>query len=189
MTDNIPALIKAGYLARREGRSADALREFSEAVALCRQGGTPRDLIEALKGLGQIERDMGRGDAALPLYVAAVKLCRKESDALLLAHTVRHLGDIHQDAGRFDDAEPCYREALAIYRSETATGKLDLANALRPFAILQEQRANKDEAIRLWSEARDLYDAVGVREGVEEATRRLAYLSARSAPSLKPANS
>jgi tetratricopeptide (TPR) repeat protein len=93
----------------------------AEAIALCRDAGMKRELVQALKALGQIERDLGRGDAARPLYDEAVAICREEGDTLTLAHTIRHLGDIHQDAGRMELAEPCYLEALALYRSHEHT--------------------------------------------------------------------
>src|SRR5580704_10283063 len=94
------ALMEAAHLARKEHRLADAHRDLAEAVALCRQTGTRRELVRALKAFGQIERDLGRGDGARPLYEEAVALCREEGDSLLLAHTIRHLGDIFQDAGQ-----------------------------------------------------------------------------------------
>jgi tetratricopeptide (TPR) repeat protein len=161
MSDRSRILMEQAKLKRRTGRLLDAYRDFTEAVTLCRQAEAPRDLVQALKGLGQIERDLGRGDAARPLYEEAVAICRDEDDALQLAHTVRHLGDIHQDAGRLDLAEPCYREALAIYRDHPRTGPLDLANTLRPFAILQEGLGKAAQAVDLWTEANHLYAALG----------------------------
>lgn len=170
--------IARGYRARRAGRLSDAHRHFTRAVAAGRRSGSSSALVRALKGLGQIERDLGRGDAALPLYEEAVLICRGESDTLLLAHTIRHLGDIHQDAGRLGLAEPCYQEALTIYRTHGRTAPLDLANALRPLAIVQETLGQSKQAVDLWTEARDLYARLNVREGVAESTEHLARLSA-----------
>lgn len=170
--------IARGYRARRAGRSADAHRHFAQAVAGSRRAGRSSALVRALKGLGQIERDLGRGDAALPLYEEAVRICRGEGDVLRLAHTVRHLGDIHQDAGRPELAEPCYREALAIYRRDRRTAPLDLTNAVRPFAILQETLGRSDQAIDLWTEARDLYARLNLQAGVDESREHLARLKA-----------
>lgn len=96
-----------------------------------------------------------------------------------LAHTVRHLGDIHRDAGHFDLAEPCYHEALSLYRSDKRTPSLDLANAVRPLAILKENTGDFEEARRLWEETRDLYAAVNVSQGVAESSARLAPLVLR----------
>jgi tetratricopeptide (TPR) repeat protein len=151
----------------------DARRKLVEAVVLCRHAGTPRVLGQALKALGKIERDLGKGDAALSLYEEAVAIYRTEDDDLAMAHALRHVGDIHQDAGRLEQAEPCYIEALAIYRNHGQTPPLDLANALRPFAILKDQKGEVTEALRLWEEARDLYAAAEVSEGVEECSSRL----------------
>ena len=168
--------------ARRENRLADARHDLLEALALSRQANDRRALIHTLKALGQIERDLGQGDAALPLYEEAVYLCREEADPLLLAHTIRHLGDIHLDAARPALAEPCYHEALALYRAHKQTLPLDLANAVRPLAILKDDAGQVAEARQLWQEARDLYASVNIAQGVAESSRRLALLANRPTP-------
>jgi hypothetical protein len=90
------------------------------------------------------------------------------------------VGDIHRDAGAAGLAELCYDEALSIYRKHEQTEPLDLANAIRPLAILKDDAGAVEEAKRLWAEARDLYAAANVREGVAESSRRLARLEDRS---------
>jgi tetratricopeptide (TPR) repeat protein len=176
LTAEAVRLMREANRARLEDRPTDAHRDFAAAVMLCRRSGARRELVRALKGLGQIERDLDHGGAALPLYEEAVAICREESDALLLAHTVRHVGDIHQDAGHSGLAEPCYVEAITIYRNDQQTEPLDLANAIRPLALLKDDAGEIEEAKRLWAEARDLYAAANVREGVAESSRRLARL-------------
>jgi tetratricopeptide (TPR) repeat protein len=155
---------------------AESKRMFEEAVELSRKQGPPRKLIHALKGLGQIARDLRANDVALRLYQEAVSLCRNEDELLLLAHTIRHVGDIHQDMKQQDLAAQCYEEALAIYRSHQETSNLDLANAVRPFALLKERAGAIHEAKLMWAEARDLYLAAKVPEGVKECSRRLTLL-------------
>ena len=154
----------------------EAQQLYREAVQRSRKRGSRRTLIRALKGLGQIARDLRTNDLALHLYEEAVTLCRAEDDQLLLAHTVRHLGDIHSDMRRDDLAELCYAEARAIYRGHTETSVLDLANAVRPYALLKENAGQVDEAKRLWAEARDLYAAANVAEGVKGCSRHLSLL-------------
>jgi tetratricopeptide (TPR) repeat protein len=177
--DSVVQLMANANRARLEDRSADARRDYAAAVALCRQFRARRELIRALKGLGQIERDLGNGNAALPLYEEALALCREENDPLLLAHTVRHLGDIHRDAGRASLAEPCYVEAIALYRNDEHAEALDLANAIRPLAILKDDAGEVEEAMRLWAEARGLYAEANVPKAVAESSRRLNRLEAR----------
>ena len=173
----IDTLLQDAAGARREGRPADARRDYAQAVALSRQPGASRgQLVRALKGLGQIERDTGRLDAALRHYLEAADVCRDMDDPLLLAHTIRHVGDIHQDAGRHADAEPCYVEALAIYEANPSTGPLDLANALRPAALLMQATDRPEAARKYWSKARKLYAAAGIEAGVEECDSNLAAL-------------
>lgn len=174
---SLDALFRRARHARQANRLADAHRELSDAVSLCRQAGLERDLVRALKALGRIERDRGRGNVARQLYQEAAALCREQGDLLGLAHTVRHLGDVQFDAGRLELARPCYEEALELYRTHETAPALDFANALRSMAIFQDAMERPDEAIRLWDEARALYAAVNVQEGVAESRSRIERLT------------
>jgi tetratricopeptide (TPR) repeat protein len=173
MSDTVQERVRQAREARRENRLDDVRQHFLAAVELSRQIGTRRELVDTLKGLAQIERDLGRLDVCRPLYEEAVALCRMEGDALLLAHTVRHLGDIHRVTGCLELAEPCYLEALALYRAQTSVDPLQLANAIRPMAILKDQKGEVEEAARLWEEAKALYTAAEVPAGVAECSARL----------------
>lgn len=169
-------LIDAARQARREGRHRDAERGLLQAITMSREAGLRSELIRGLKALVHVVRDLGQRERALPLYEEAVALSRGEGDACLLAHTVRHLGDLHREDGRGADAERCYDEALSLYRSVSEPPPLDFANALRPAAILKEAEGDVEAARQLWSEARLLYEAAGVRPGVAECERRLSQL-------------
>jgi len=160
--------------ARSERRLADAERDWLQAVSLCREAGTSAQLAAALTAVGQIERDLHRLDSALFRYQEAAALYRAGDDPLKLAHTVRHVADIAREMKRPDVSAPAYDQSLAIYRSHPNTPPLDLANAIRGFAILQSDAGDLDRARSLWTEARDLYAAVGVEAGVAECDRRLA---------------
>lgn len=177
----IETLIDAAWLARREGRHADAEQGLLEAIETSRQSGSRVQLIRALERLAHVVRDVGHDDRALPLYEEAVTLSREEGDALLLAHTVRHLGDLHRDAGRLDDAGRCYLEALSLYRAVPSPPALDFANALRPAALLKEQYGDNVGARQLWAEAQVLYQAAGVQPGVDECSRHLARVGSQQA--------
>jgi tetratricopeptide (TPR) repeat protein len=187
MPEHWEKLLKDARQARREGRHQDAKRDLIEAVDLCRKSGARTELARALADLGQIERDLHHADAALQHYEEAVAIYRSEGSAegsaegndLRLAHTVRHVGDIQRSAGHPALAEPCYDEALTLYRANPQTTPLDLANTVRGLAILKFDSGDVPRAVSLWTEARDLYAAVGVNEGVAESERRLALLIPR----------
>jgi tetratricopeptide (TPR) repeat protein len=107
----------------------------------------------------------------------AVAGVRKDEEPLKFAHAVRHLGDAYCYAKQFADAEPCYVEALSIYRNNEDTKPLDLANAIRGFAVLKGETGASEEAKDLWREAHDLYLALKVTAGVAGSAARLALLT------------
>lgn len=112
-------------------------------------------------------------------YKFAVARARKVDDPLKLAHRVRHLGDAYYYAGRAELAEPCYVEALSIYRGHEHTQQLDLANAIRSFAVIKDEVGASEEANLLWQEAHDLYVSLNVTAGIAESAARLALLAWR----------
>jgi tetratricopeptide (TPR) repeat protein len=179
MTESIDKLLTRAGQARREKRSADARRDLTEAIALARAGNDHSRLAHVATELGRIERDMGHFDAALASYQEAAAIYREQGNALKLAHTIRHLGDIHQDAGRSGQADPCFQEAIAIYRANPETPALEMANALRPLALLKDEAGEFDEADRLWDGAKQLYASVKVLAGVAECAGRMALLARR----------
>ena len=174
---------RARYRAMQDppGSEADLQRvidsvygDLARAVEICRAIGAKRELSMALGKLGHVEQN---DKTKLACYVEAVAAARESGDAMRIAHAVRHLGDVYRHAGRQADAERCYDEALALYRGEDSPPTLDFANAVRPMAILQADLGQREEALTLWGEARDLYATVGIAEGVEEAERWLERLT------------
>jgi tetratricopeptide (TPR) repeat protein len=130
----------------------------------------------ALVIAGSVARQEGRIDEAIDLFTRAAEDARRQGDVLVLAHRLRHIGDIQQDAGRDAEAAPYYDEALALYRSRPDPPVLDLANMLRPLAMLKEKTGDRAGAKALWAEAATLYEAAGVEIGAKESARRLALL-------------
>jgi len=173
MNDRLEKKIDDAYAARRERRLDHAYAGFEEVASICRKEGKRIEMVKALNGLAQIERDRDNPDAALPHYSEAVEFCREFDEGLLLAHTIRHLGDLYQQIGQLNSADSCYREALEIYRNDAGTEKLELANAIRPTALLMEKLSKAEDARRFWEEAKALYAAAGVREGIDECTQRI----------------
>jgi tetratricopeptide (TPR) repeat protein len=179
MTGNSPdKLINQGYQARREHRLDDARLRFAEAVDLCRKSGDHASLAQALTGLGQIARDLHEDGVALKHYEEAVALYRTLDRPLVLAHTVRHVADILLGQEKYLLAANLYEESLQIYRSHQQTYPLDLANAIRGYALLQGDTGHTQEAKQLWLEAKSLYAQLNVQAGVTEADSQIARLDA-----------
>jgi tetratricopeptide (TPR) repeat protein len=150
--------------------------ELSEAVSICRDANAGIELVHALRKLGHVAQDLGREAETASLYDEAVLVSRESGDARLLAHSVRHAGDIRRGRGDMAGASLCYEEALGLYRSLDPIPPGDLANTVRPMALVQEVLGNQMRAKALYQEARDVYQALGLQEGVDECSVRLANL-------------
>jgi tetratricopeptide (TPR) repeat protein len=172
--DQIPALLRSAVEARRAGRLDDAWHKLNEALARC-EPGQDEDRASVLRELGELAR--GRQDlaAAQAHYEEAVALLKSSQDHLKLAHTIRHLGDVHAKQQHWTAAERCYVEALQIYRHHPDSPRLDLANTIRPLALLKTETGRREEAHLLWTEAGELYQAEGIQAGVEECRQRTAH--------------
>ena len=113
--------------------------------------------------------------AARALYAEAAKIYADQNDSLAYAHTIRHIADMYFDESNLVAAKPLYEESLQIYRSDLNTKLLDLANTVRPYALLNES-GNLDLARHLWQEAGNLYRSLLLEEGVCECDVRLRQL-------------
>jgi tetratricopeptide (TPR) repeat protein len=176
MSASVRDFLERGQAARARGDARGSHEAYGRAAELSRASGSARELVQALKGCAQAERDEGRSACAAPLYEEAVSVARTLGDALLLAHTVRHLGDVQMERGLLDEAGRSYDEALALYRGAPQAPLLELANALRPLALLKERLGLRAEAKELWREARSHYATAGIRVAVEESEKHLASL-------------
>src|ERR1700761_8440617 len=81
----------------------------------------------------------GRLSEAVALYSKAAEAYREEGDMLGFAHTTRHVADIYCQEGNDATSRALYEEALEVYRSNLHTKVLDLANTVRPYALLMEK--------------------------------------------------
>ena|ERR1700761_2925891 len=109
-------------------------------------------------------------------YADAARLYREQDDILAYAHAIRHIADIHQQERDPRSAKALYEEALEIYRGNLETKLLDLANTVRPYALLMEELGDAALAMRLWQEARNLYGSLRLVEGVSECDKHILQL-------------
>lgn len=114
--------------------------------------------------------------AARSCYAAAAKIYRDQKDVLAYAHTIRHVADIYVQESNWGEAKPLYEESIELYRSDLNTKILDLANALRPYALLNEAQGELQLASKLWEEARQLYNSLRVEPGISESDEHLRKL-------------
>jgi hypothetical protein len=58
--------------------------------------------------------------------------------ALAYAHTIRHIADIYRAESNLVEAK--HEESLELYGRNLGTKILDLANAVRPYALVNEEQ-------------------------------------------------
>ena len=132
----------------------------------------------AAEAISQGRRARNNGDfsAARARYAEAARIYHDQNDTLAYAHTIRHIADIYREESNLSEAKPLYEESLELYRSNLNTKLLDLANTVRPYALLNEKQGNLDLAMELWDEARCLYGSLRLDAGVSECKEHISQL-------------
>jgi tetratricopeptide (TPR) repeat protein len=166
----------------REAALISVLDDLASAAALLRSRDQPVAYAQALHLQAHIAWDLERMKLAERLWTEAVAVLRETDDVLQLAHKVRHLGDLQLERDRVQEAADHYTEALALYRLHPVPPELDVANAVRRMAVLEERVGEAVAARDLWRDARDRYAGLGLTEGVAEAEQHLATLGGANRP-------
>ena len=176
MPDATAELLVRAVEAKKNGELDLARSLLSRAVELLREESDQIALAQALRDLGEVERSLPATDAGVAAYEEAVAIFKQQGAELKLAHAVRHLGDIQRHLGNLQQAAESYETALSLYRKHPEASRLDFANCLRGAALLREKTSERLSAMVLWREAIMLYEEVGIAQGVEEGSRRIASL-------------
>jgi len=178
--DEIQSLLAQAWKARGLGDYERAKEKVNAAHSLCKA--SDQDLLGRVFHIYmQFEYDQDEFEAALGL--ARQSLSHYENSGgnpNQLAHTRRHMADLMLHLDRLESAEKEYLQVIQIYRSAANFHEMDLANALRGYALLLEKKNRSKEAVIVWKEARGLYDKYKIAEGVQEADQHLEKLSGLS---------
>ena len=166
--DTIQELLHKAWDYRVRAQYSEANTCLEKARSLC--------LIEDNALLGriahidrQIAADQDQWELAAEYGWKAIEYYKNASEPLKTAHALRHQADImcHLDCGI--EAHALYQKALELYRHNEKTATIDLANALRAFALNLVDMGLKNKAKEMWQETAKLYAKIGLSDGVEEA--------------------
>ena len=109
-------LRRTAAVARREGRLADAARDYAEAVELCRTSSDPLLLAHTVRHLGDVEMEMVQLDRARPHLEEAVSIYRSvASEPLAFANALRSLALLNERSGGLIEAKTLWQEAHELY--------------------------------------------------------------------------
>jgi len=173
--DAIQELLQEAWDLRVRSRYQQAFACLEKARALCQ--------IEDYSFLGriahidrQIAADQDHWDLAAEYGWKTIEYYRKASDILKLAHALRHQADIMRKLDCGIEAQALYQKALVIYRKEKKTQTIDLANALRGYALNMIDMGLKEQSREVWQEVAGLYAKINLSDGVNEARNWLDRL-------------
>lgn len=128
--------------------------------------------LESLIAEGRAKRNSGDSDGALKCYRSAADQAQEAGRLDVLLHAQRHVADLARETSDVELALDAGAETVHLARTLADIPQLDLANALRVYALALE--ANGQDGRVVWREARLVYQEAGVIDGVAECDEHLA---------------
>lgn len=110
------ALHGAGNLASHQGDYARARPFLEESVALCRELGDQRGVVQGLTDLGGVARAQGDYAGAHALLEESLASASELGDQQGVARSLNHLGDVARSRGDYSRARSRYEASLALAR-------------------------------------------------------------------------
>jgi DNA-binding CsgD family transcriptional regulator/Tfp pilus assembly protein PilF len=165
------ALNGAGHLAWSQGdhERAKALRE--QSLALSRQEGNKREIVDALNGLGFVFRRMGNYEAARKMHEEALDLSRELGDRWSIAHSIDLSGRAATFQGDFAAARSKLEEAIEMLRE--AGDQVGIAESTGVMGMVDLGQGDYTAARLRIEEAREIMGALGDRRGIAKMSTAL----------------
>lgn len=175
---DIQKLLEDAWVRRRENNYKEAETLVTKAKELCKED----DFIflgRIYHVTMQFEYDRKNYTKALQLCQESLSYYKKSKDLNKIAHSTRHIADLEYHLGNYDNSEEFYKASLKLYRENKNTNSLDMANALRGYAILLEKNKKGLEAIQIWTGAKQYYEASNIKAGINEANKKIKLLQTK----------
>lgn len=140
------------YLLGRFGQFADAVANYEQLVAQCRENPGLGEVATAtvVGGLGWTRMQMGQFERAEPLLREAVDLLRQaDGDALEQVRTQTNLGMCLLRQKRYPEAESVLNAAVELARAHGVEDNADALNAAGALAAMLNEQSKFDEAVPL----------------------------------------
>ena len=178
------ARINAAITLAQSGRPAEAAERLTDSLAeLDALPAAP--LLSSLQvsvmlALTEALRDSGNPEAALALYPRLLAAAEAVGDTPRLAIAWGNLGKLHAKNGRAEEGVPCIDKALELHRS---IGNRDGEGyALWALGEALALLGHKDRARCAWSEAREIFLALGRHGYAADLAQSIAEIAEIAEP-------
>jgi predicted ATPase len=173
------AFFAAGMLAQSQNDAAAARPLLESALALLRDGGDQRLLINCLHGLAVLlllqSQDAADQDRALELVEESLALARDSGDTKLIPEALMLAGLGHQRAGGYERARALLDESVRSRRD--AGSKHDLGPSLGALGYLALEQGDFETARACFDERAELWQNVGDAQSVALSIASLGELA------------
>lgn len=159
----------------RLGQTAEAEKQYREAVELRRAVGNQRGLATSLRNLGNILSQRGRFDEAANLLKQAGELHAKLGDQSGLAAVESEQGILAEERGDYPAALVHFRRALQTW--QRVGEKSGTAQALNDIGFAQYQVGAYDDAQAYLVQAAAAFEGLGDETGKIRAQQNLGLLA------------
>jgi tetratricopeptide (TPR) repeat protein len=167
------ALAEIGHFTalRYKGRYQEAVKLAMRTRAFCIENGDAFQLARVDNNLGTAYRPMGRLRDAVRSYRNArtilrqltIKVAGEYEVEQMLAAVEQNVGNVLVDLGQYDDALRHLRAAERIRRQLGLQS--EVATTLGNIGILSFQRGDFGRSLQAFTEARQIYESLGVERG------------------------
>lgn len=126
--------------------------------------------------LAQFEADQDEYKTALNYYQQSLAFYEKTPFKDKVAHSLRHVADTFYSLNEIEEARSRYENVLEIYSAQEETNDVDMANALRGYALVLEKQDEKAAAVKEWSTILTIYEKYNLKSGITEAKSKIDQL-------------
>jgi len=168
--------LRSARIFRNESRYREAIMELEAAIELSEKFKLTKEKSATLSMLANIYFDLGSNKRSLESYQDALTIAELDSEPEQIAHITQHIADVEREIGDLKSSLSHYEKVLAYYRSNMNKYGLNMANAMRGFALLKEKMVDYADAKSLWNEAKSIYEKYKISDGVKECLARLKKL-------------
>jgi len=165
LREEADALLLRGFFLHRDGRAAEALAPYRQALALREQLGGDADIINVLTHLCSTLSDARQLTEALPLCDRATRMADATDSQALRWDAYWVSAEAHAAAGNYKLAYEHQQQATRALQKQSKLALINLTGAMRERFDAERQRLENER----------LSSQLSGEQGEHEELRRLAY--------------
>lgn len=168
------ARLNLGNVQRLQGRYADAIGTYSQALAFYRQEVDRDRQADALVGIGVTYLDQSRYAQSIQTLNEALVLFRQVGDSRGEAQALRNIGIVQMNLRKYAESLDAHRQSLAINR---ATGDIDgEARTLLDIGVVQYTQGQYSAALTSVKASLPLFQRASDRDGEAAALANIGIV-------------